>query len=45
MPNDHEPKAALANSSLDDKIDWLHYHTTTIKFGIGRATYDSAKRN
>ena len=30
-------------SSLDDKIDWLHYHTTYAKFGIGRATYDSAQ--
>lgn len=30
-------------SSIDDKIDWLHYYTTYIKFGIGRATYDSAQ--
>ncbi len=30
-------------SSLDDKIDWLHYYTTYTKFGIGRATYDSAQ--
>jgi len=28
-------------SSVDDKIDWLHYYTTFIKFGIGRATYDA----
>jgi N-acetyl sugar amidotransferase len=27
-------------SSLDDKIDDLHYYTTFIKFGIGRATYE-----
>jgi N-acetyl sugar amidotransferase len=27
-------------SSIDDKIDDLHYYTTFIKFGIGRATYD-----
>jgi N-acetyl sugar amidotransferase len=27
-------------NSLDDKIDDLHYYTTFIKFGIGRATYD-----
>ena len=26
--------------SIDDKIDDLHYYTTFIKFGIGRATYD-----
>jgi len=30
-------------SSIDDKIDPLHYYTTLIKFGIGRATYDSAQ--
>lgn len=30
-------------SSIDDKIDLLHYYTTYIKFGIGRATYDAAQ--
>lgn len=30
-------------SSIDDKIDPLHYYTTFIKFGIGRATYDAAQ--
>ncbi len=30
-------------NSLDDKLDDLHYWTTYIKFGIGRATYDSAQ--
>ena len=30
-------------SSIDDKIDPFHYYTTLIKFGIGRATYDSAQ--
>jgi len=30
-------------SSIDDKIDDLHYFTTYIKFGIGRATYDAAQ--
>ena len=29
--------------SLDDKMDDLHWHTTYIKFGIGRATYDAAQ--
>lgn len=44
MPNDHRTEGSYSKySSLDDKIDWLHYHTTTIKFGIGRATYDSAQ--
>jgi N-acetyl sugar amidotransferase len=30
-------------SSIDDKIDDLHYYCTYIKYGIGRATYDSAQ--
>ena len=30
-------------SSIDDKTDMFHYYTTLIKFGIGRATYDSSQ--
>lgn len=30
-------------NSIDDKIDDLHYYTTFIKFGLGRATYDAAQ--
>jgi len=30
-------------NSIDDKIDDLHYYTTYMKFGIGRATYDAAQ--
>lgn len=30
-------------NSIDDKIDDLHYFTTGVKFGIGRATYDAAQ--
>ncbi len=30
-------------NSIDDKIDDFHYWTTHVKFGIGRATYDSAQ--
>ena len=30
-------------NSIDDKIDDLHYYTTFVKFGIGRATYDVAQ--
>ncbi len=30
-------------NSLDDKIDDLHYFTTHIKFGLGRATYDASQ--
>jgi N-acetyl sugar amidotransferase len=29
--------------SIDDKIDDLHYYTTFVKFGIGRATYDASQ--
>ena len=29
-------------NSIDDKVDDFHYHSTYIKFGIGRATYDSS---
>lgn len=30
-------------SGIDDKIDDLHFYTTFIKFGIGRASYDAAQ--
>ncbi len=30
-------------NSIDDKIDDLHYYTTRVKFGIGRATYDASQ--
>jgi N-acetyl sugar amidotransferase len=30
-------------NSLDDKIDGFHYYTTFVKFGLGRATYDSSQ--
>ena len=30
-------------NGIDDKIDDLHYYTTYIKFGIGRATYDASQ--
>ena len=30
-------------NSIDDKIDDLHYYTTFLKFGIGRATYDASQ--
>jgi N-acetyl sugar amidotransferase len=29
-------------ASLDDQTDWLHYYLSYIKFGIGRATSDTA---
>lgn len=30
-------------NSIDDKLDDLHYFSTWVKFGIGRATYDAAQ--
>ncbi len=30
-------------SGIDDKIDDLHFYTTFIKFGLGRATYDASQ--
>ena len=30
-------------NSIDDQIDDLHYLTTGVKFGIGRASYDAAQ--
>lgn len=30
-------------NSIDDRMDDYHYYTTYIKFGIGRATYDTSQ--
>lgn len=30
-------------NSIDDKIDDLHYYSTYIKFGLGRASYDASQ--
>jgi N-acetyl sugar amidotransferase len=30
-------------NSLDDRVDGLHYYTTYIKFGLGRASYDASQ--
>ncbi len=30
-------------NSIDDRMDDFHYHTTWIKFGLGRASYDAAQ--
>ena len=30
-------------TSIDDKLDVLHFYTTLIKYGIGRATYDASQ--
>lgn len=42
MPNTERTSGTYSKySSIDDKIDDFHWFTTFIKFGIGRATYDS----
>lgn len=44
LPNFHRTEGSHSKySSLDDQIDWLHYYTAHVKFGIGRATYDTAQ--
>jgi N-acetyl sugar amidotransferase len=43
-PNTERTEGSYSKySSIDDKIDTFHYYCTYIKFGIGRATYDSAQ--
>ena len=43
-PNDFRTEGSYSKySSLDDKIDWLHYYARYIKFGMGRATNDTAQ--
>ena len=44
QPNGERTEGSFSKySSIDDKVDPLHYYTTLIKFGIGRATYDAAQ--
>lgn len=43
-PNTERTEGSYSKySSIDDKIDSFHYYCTYIKFGIGRATYDSSQ--
>lgn len=30
-------------NSIDDRLDPLHYYTTFVKFGVGRASYDASQ--
>lgn len=44
MPNTLRTEGSYSRySSIDDKLDWLHYYCRFIKFGMGRATNDSAQ--
>ena len=38
-----QEKESTKAKSIDDQIDDLHYYTTGVKFGIGRASYDAAQ--
>jgi len=40
---DRTPGTYSKYNSIDDRIDDLHYFTTGIKFGLGRASYDAAQ--
>tara|TARA_B100001175_G_C19479026_1_gene626030 strand:- start:1338 stop:1835 length:498 start_codon:yes stop_codon:yes gene_type:complete len=43
-PNDTRTEGSYSKyAGIDDKIDWLHYYMTLIKFGIGRTTYDASQ--
>jgi N-acetyl sugar amidotransferase len=42
LPNDERTEGSYAKyASIDDKIDWFHWYTYFIKFGMGRATDDA----
>jgi N-acetyl sugar amidotransferase len=43
-PNTERTEGSYSKySSIDDRIDPFHYYTTLIKFGLGRASYDSSQ--
>jgi len=44
LTNDHRTEGSYCKySSFDDRVDGFHYYTTWIKFGLGRASYDSSQ--
>jgi N-acetyl sugar amidotransferase len=44
IPNPERTEGTYSKyASLDDKIDGFHYYTSYIKFGLGRATMDTAQ--
>ena len=44
QPNDARTEGSYSKySSIDDRLDPLHYYTTYVKFGLGRASYDAAQ--
>ena len=44
VPNPERTEGTYSKyASLDDRIDGFHYYTSFIKFGLGRATMDTAQ--
>ncbi|MDB3954930.1 N-acetyl sugar amidotransferase [Alphaproteobacteria bacterium] len=44
MPNSERTEGSYSKySGIDDKMDTLHYFTSFIKFGLGRASYDASQ--
>ena len=44
VPNPERTEGTYSKyASLDDRIDGFHYYTSFIKYGLGRATMDSAQ--
>ena len=44
LTNDHRTEGSYCKySSFDDRIDGFHYYTTWVKFGLGRASYDTSQ--
>lgn len=44
FPNTERTEGSFSKyNSIDDRIDWFHFYTYYIKFGIGRTTYDCAQ--
>lgn len=44
LPNPERTEGTYSKyASLDDKIDGFHYYTSFIKYGLGRATMDTAQ--
>lgn len=43
-PNTERTEGSYSKySGIDDKIEYFHFYTTFIKFGLGRASYDAAQ--
>jgi N-acetyl sugar amidotransferase len=44
LPNDERTEGGYSKyASIDDKIDWFHFYTYHVKFGLGRASHDASQ--